>query len=491
MLVLWAGAAKGKAAGSVNRDGERMTRNHRSTLVWWNLLFIAIYVPTAVLGIGLAIPPGNVTPVYPAAGLAFGAYLWRGRAILPGIFLGAVLGNLVGILRHGADILAVSASLAIGVGEVLSVIVGAALLGRFVSAGATLESPLRVVWLFTVCLLWLVSPTVGVTALAAHGLLPWADYGYTWVTWWLGDAIGLMLVTPLVLLAWSRVSDPEHAGVVPPSLLPATLAYGALTVTLSLAPLPVTFLLLPATMLLVLRYEILGAAVASALCSVLIIGMVLAGSSLYGEFALNERLLLVQMLIAVNAFTGYFLAAHVRTIARLHTGIDLAREESERDHLTGLLNRRGFERYAGQALHQLRHDDHGLALVMLDIDDFKTINDTYGHDFGDRVLVSLGCALHRVLRTTDHAARLGGDEFMLLLQATSLDELRAISSRLLGVTGRLQVADAPPEFSFTLSGGVAFTHEANALDALVVQADKRLYQAKQAGKNRIVWPDEP
>lgn len=466
-----------------------MSNTRWTTYLWWNLLFITLYVIMAILGIALAIPPGNVTPLYPASGLAFGAYLWLGRPLLPGIFLGAVLGNLAGILYQGDVLQVVSATLLIGVGETLAVIAGGAVLRRLVPPAQALENPRGVVWLFSVSLLWLVSPTVGVGALAIHGLIPWHAYSYTWFTWWLGDAVGLMLVTPLILLAWSRHIRPNQATAVTLGLLPVLLLYGTVVVTLSLAPWPVAFVLLPGTMLVVLRYETLGAALTSTLCAVLVMGMVLSGGTLYGAYALDERLLLVQLLIGVNAFTGYFLAAHVHTIARLYSGIDRAREESERDHLTGLLNRRGFERHALQALHQDRQGDRGLTLIMLDIDNFKAINDSRGHEFGDGVLSALGSALRGMLRTTDHAARLGGDEFVLLLDTASHAQLQAICDRLQAMTGELAVRGAPADFRFSLSGGIAHSTEAGTLEALTALADKRLYQAKQQGKNRLVWPD--
>ena len=467
-------------------SGSYDVNNGPKKILAWNLCFIFIYIPTAILGTSLSIPPGNVTPIFPAAGLAFAAYLILGSSILPGIFLGSFIGNLVSILRHSFDLTAFSATFIIGIGEVLASVLATFILLRYMKAEASLNTPRNLLIFFTISLFWLVSPSIGVTSLAVHGLIEWNNYWYTWLTWWLGDAIGIMLITPAILLARSATPKRLHVYNIK-TTLPLILVYALFISALNLTKWPVIFLLIPATLLLVLKFEMFGAAIGSILAGTLIVGILLSGGALYEDYDLNHRLLLVQLLIGVNSFTAYFLAAHVRTIIRLGRIFIEAKQESETDPLTGLLNRRGLENHAAKTLHQTRQGDNGQTLIILDLDNFKYINDTYGHNTGDRVLVAFANSLHNLLRRNDIAARIGGEEFVLLIGTVHKSEQQAICQRVLQMTKTISFSDISADFNLTVSGGLADTTEANELKGLITLADNRLYHAKNSGKNQIIY----
>lgn len=165
------------------------------------------------------------------------------------------------------------------------------------------------------------------------------------------------------------------------------------------------------------------------------------------------------------------LAAMSSTIRRLNV-------ESLTDPLTGLLNRRGLQAF----LESWRERDRGFTVIMLDIDHFKVVNDTWGHDSGDRVLAALGKLLSDALRPGDVPCRSGGEEFTLLLPDTPLERGVQIAERL-----RCQVAEASlgVASAITVSLGVAhFPDTAADIARVLKQGDLALYRAKQLGRNR-------
>ena len=156
------------------------------------------------------------------------------------------------------------------------------------------------------------------------------------------------------------------------------------------------------------------------------------------------------------------------------------------DGLTGLFN----HAYFLQALRQevLRSKRHGLkaALMLLDLDDFKAVNDALGHVEGDRALMRAAAALRESLREIDVAARYGGEEFAVLLPDTSRLGAFVVAER---IRRRIEERFARSRVPVTVSGGVAvFPDDAGAPADLIVQADAGLYGAKAAGKNRILLP---
>lgn len=158
------------------------------------------------------------------------------------------------------------------------------------------------------------------------------------------------------------------------------------------------------------------------------------------------------------------------------------------DMLTGLANRRHFYELASIEISRAKRLGHGLAVLMLDIDHFKSVNDTYGHDVGDQVIAYLGETCRNVLRDIDISGRLGGEEFAVLLPATSLNDAQEVAERL-----RRRIAEhqmALPEntiLQFTVSIGCAHSADATLnIDQLLKVADQHLYQAKKSGRNRVV-----
>ena len=158
------------------------------------------------------------------------------------------------------------------------------------------------------------------------------------------------------------------------------------------------------------------------------------------------------------------------------------RGEAVIDALTGMLNRKAFERRMEELVQQSRVNGQQVALVMADIDCFKRVNDEHGHARGDEVLEDAAYRLRKQLRAFDLAYRLGGEEFGVLLPGASTSEAAAVAERLREAVEEAPVAGLPVTMSF----GVASSQGAGlAPDVLYEEADEALYAAKEGGRNRV------
>ncbi len=162
------------------------------------------------------------------------------------------------------------------------------------------------------------------------------------------------------------------------------------------------------------------------------------------------------------------------------------RELADTDPLTGCANRRVLDRRLREELDRARRYDQVVTVVLLDVDDFKRVNDTYGHQVGDRVLKQLAFLLRRELRTMDFLARYGGEEFVVLLPETGGTGARLFTDRILRRVQQHNFGDAAVPVNATVSAGLATFPDDRAADddALMRLADQNLYKAKRAGRNR-------
>jgi len=185
-------------------------------------------------------------------------------------------------------------------------------------------------------------------------------------------------------------------------------------------------------------------------------------------------------------------AGHALERAQLFERIQRANERLERlavtDALTGLYNRRHFHQRLQDEYQRSKRYDLPLACLMFDIDDFKKINDTYGHLQGDTVLREIAVRTNGVIRKTDICARYGGEEFVVIMPQTRLAGARSQAQRLLEVLRSSKYPGMPAKARVTVSVGVAVLdlEKMDNCDALVAQADVALYEAKRLGKNRVV-----
>ena len=181
--------------------------------------------------------------------------------------------------------------------------------------------------------------------------------------------------------------------------------------------------------------------------------------------------------LAVFLFAVFTLCEVKTLLAREH---ELSRE----DFLTGIANRRGLVEALEQETGRARRFNRPLTLVYIDIDNFKQINDRYGHEAGDQSLCTVARLLATSTRQIDVTARLGGDEFVLMLPETDADHALLIVRKLhVALQNSIAVHEYPVTFSI---GGITFTNSPPSPEKMLALADRAMYAAKQGGKNRFV-----
>ena len=261
-----------------------------------------------------AIPPGNITPVFPAAGIALAAVLIMGRPALIGVWLGSFGANAISyfdqtVVSTGAIVSALLVSSFIGIGATLSASVGAQLVQRFNPHGDPLDSGWHVLSFIVLGALvgCLISPTVGVLSLAGGGYVSWGNFGYSWLTWRSGDASGVIFAAPLIL-AWSQ--QPRLRST-PLRVLEATaLAASVLTMSAIVfgRNVPLEYMMIPPLLWSAFRFGTRGAATSAAVISMCAVIGTSLGTSPFFKASVNESLIYLQAFLSVVTATALILA---------------------------------------------------------------------------------------------------------------------------------------------------------------------------------------
>lgn len=214
------------------------------------------------------------------------------------------------------------------------------------------------------------------------------------------------------------------------------------------------------------------------------------GSACAAPLMFRDRLL--GALVALAPGANVFLPQDVRALGACasHAAIALSNarlvEQLERealeDPLTGLANKRSFEQAYAAELKRAQREGGPTAIVTLDVDHFKEVNDRYHHTFGDQVLTAVATAVKAAVRGYDTVARVGGDEFVVLLPATTVEEAEIVAERARALISEIEL----PEGRLSCSAGVAAVDAAEAPSAEIIQAaDAALYEAKRQGRDRV------
>ncbi len=174
-------------------------------------------------------------------------------------------------------------------------------------------------------------------------------------------------------------------------------------------------------------------------------------------------------------------------IARLRDELRRVKEEANVDPLTGLRNRRSFERTLSEFFRDFKRFGYPFSVIMMDLDDFKSVNDNYGHLAGDKVLKEIGNILRNYLRAKDVPARTGGEEFTIILPGITREEALLVAERLRKVISNHTVEHDDKKIRVTASFGVSEMREGvEAPEDLLREADEKLYTAKRTGKDKVV-----
>lgn len=219
------------------------------------------------------------------------------------------------------------------------------------------------------------------------------------------------------------------------------------------------------------------------------VGLIAACYIFLGSESLDEMVSLRFVAGFAAELAPVLLVAYITTMfsADIRYGLQHAKLLSETDDLTGLYNTRGFAIAANRLFGQAMRYGRPASVLMVDSDNLKHVNDSHGHEAGNRLLRQLANAVQAELRATDVPARYGGDEFIVLLPETPPKGAMDVAERIRNAIGARPLALDGQQLSATVSIGVAcYPEDGRTLDALAARADRALYHAKQQGRNRVI-----
>ncbi len=174
-----------------------------------------------------------------------------------------------------------------------------------------------------------------------------------------------------------------------------------------------------------------------------------------------------------------------KILEKQREAIDSLKELSLKDHLTGLYSRRYMDKVLKEMLYDFERYGKIFSVIMIDLDNFKQINDLYGHRSGDIVLRDFAMLLERITRYTDSCIRYGGDEFIVVLPETGLDEAKKVAEKIQKAFSSITFKKGADEFKCTVSIGVTTVREGDTISSILERVDKALYETKHKGKAGI------
>jgi diguanylate cyclase (GGDEF)-like protein len=462
---------------SSKADGRGQSQLAKDALV--ALVLAALYFVVGKLGLKLAYVHPSATAVWPPTGIALVAFLMLGYRAWPGIFAGALLVNLT-----TAGSLPVCVGIAAG--NTLEGLLGCYLLNRFAGgedAFASAKGVLRFL-LLAAMVSTAVSATFGAVSLSFGGFASWSSFGAIWLTWWMGDAVGDLLVAPLLVLwsakpqlRWNRVRLLEVVLLLTYLFVAGQITFGGLLPTKT-KNYPLEFLCVPALIWAAFRFRPRRAHLASCLLAGIAIRGTLLGFGPFVRLSLNESLLLAQAFTGVMAVMTLLLATVVEE--HMHAAERL-REMAVTDPLTGLANYRKLLDVLDAEIKRSDRTGRPFAVLLLDLDGLKKINDLHGHLVGSRALCRLARILVTHCRSTDTAARYGGDEFAVILPEAGAGASEQVAGR---IRKGLAVDNESPELCASI-GTAVFPTDGRGVDDLLRCADAALYRMKCRAKGKI------
>ena len=453
----------------------RMSQSLRRVLLLFGLA--VCYYLGAKLGLRFAFINSSVTTIWPPAGIALAAFVLLGYQVWPAILGAALLANYT---TTGAIV----PSIGIALGNTAEGLLAAYLVNRFARGGRVFDR-VRDILRFTALaalLSTVVAASVGITSLALGGLLSWSEAPRVWLTWWLGDAVGDIVIAPALIL-WIGV---RPAPTFSRAQLWEALALTATCVAVSYALFggvfptrhyPLTVLLWPVMIWVSFRFTPREAATAMVIVSVIAIVSTLAHEGPFSQYNTNEALVLLQVWTGITAITSLVLAAVVAAQREVQ---GTWRELAVTDPLTGLANHRQLIQSLESEIRRSRRTAQPLAVVLLDLDGLKQINDRHGHLAGSLAIRRVAEALLGSCRATDTAARFGGDEFALVLPETGEAAAWHVAR---GVVDRLATDAEKPNLSISV-GVAVYPGHGETVEALLNAADVALYETKERRKSR-------
>jgi diguanylate cyclase (GGDEF)-like protein len=432
-----------------------------------------VYFCTAKLGLRFAFVHPSATALWAPTGISLAALMVFGLRVWPGAFLGAFFAN---ITTAGS----VLTSIGVATGNTLEGVVGCYLVSRFARGQQAFE---RAQDVFKFAFLagmvsTTISATVGVTTLSLGGFADWTVYAPMWRTWWLGDGVGAVLVTPLVLLwrenprlNWTREQIIELTLLFAGLLFTTWIVFGERFHS-EVKNYPLEYICFPFLIWAAFRFGRRKAVTATCVLAGIATWGTLHGFGPFSREARNTSLLLVQSFVGIVAVTSLALAAEISEHKRADARVQ---QLVVTDPLTGLANYRRLFDALESEIKRYGRTGRSFAILLLDLDGLKKINDTHGHLVGSRALCRLAEGLRAHCREVDTPARYGGDEFAVVLTETSLAQARQIATR---IRERIASDGESPPISVSV-GSAVFPEDGESIEKLLSAADKTLYGMKR------------
>lgn len=176
-------------------------------------------------------------------------------------------------------------------------------------------------------------------------------------------------------------------------------------------------------------------------------------------------------------------------LSELHTRVGELEKMAATDELTQLYNHRAFEQHLAHEMERTRRTGSALALIMLDLDHFKKVNDEHGHPVGNEVLVEWSKRIKATVRKLDVACRYGGEEFVIICPTTGMRQVRTIAERLRQVceSESFQTQAGPLAVTCSIGADVLFSGDSDSRTDLIARVDEQLYRAKRGGRNQVCY----
>lgn len=432
----------------------------------------AVYLIVAKLALKLAFVNASVTAVWPCSGIALAAFLILGYRVWPAIFVGAFVASM---LTTGS----IATSLGIAVGNTLEGVIGCYLVTRFARGQHAFERAQDIFKFafFAGMVSTPVSATIAVTTLAVGGSAAWSTAAPVWYTWWLGDTVGVVVLTPFLILwqqdhqlKWTREQIVELIFLFSGLIFTGWVVFGA-PFHSALKNYPLEYLSIPFLVWAALRFGRRKTATAIFVLAVIATWGTSHGFGPFARHSQNTSLLLLQAFICVVAILTLALAAEA---AAHHSAVARVQELVITDPLTGLANYRRLLETLEAEIARCERTERSFGVVLLDLDGLKAINDTHGHLVGTRALCRVANTLRIHCRDMDMAARYGGDEFVLILPETDSGMARSVVHRI-----RKALSNDGEEPHISVSAGTAiFPEDGVTITELLGAADRALYQEK-------------
>jgi len=418
----------------------------------------------------------EASALWPASGFALAAMLLFGRGVWTAIFVGA-------FIEHAASTGQIAPSMLVATGNALEALVGAALVERVADAHLVFKRADQV-FRFIAIAAFVATPlsaTLGALAQTVMGFAPWDDFVFLLMTGWLSHLCGILVVTSFIILwATKPIARVKWLQLLEGAVLLAMIAAVGLLVFGGWFPAdvqsyPLEFLSVPLLLWAAFRVGRRQTATATLIISGMSVWGTLHGYGPFVRDSPHESLVLVQVYTTVMAITGLVMAT---TMSEHRSAQAQLRELATTDPLTGLANyRRLIEVLRGEIARSSR-TGRPFAVLFVDMNGLKTINDRYGHLVGSRALSRIADALRQSIRKVDTPARYGGDEFAIVLTETTEEGGKVVLRR---VFERLLADPGKPAIS--VSGGVAvYPRDGESPTLLLRAADQLLYAAKASHK---------